>query len=42
MGWLGRRLRCLQLKQWKRPSLLHRRLEQLGYRPPFKSIKMNS
>jgi group II intron reverse transcriptase/maturase len=42
MGWLRRRLRCLQLKQWKKPSRLHRRLKQLGYRPPFKSIKMNS
>ena len=42
MGWLRRRLRCLQLKQWKKPSRLHRRLKQLGYRPPFQSIKMNS
>lgn len=42
MGWLRRRLRCLQLKQWKTPKRLHRRLRQLGYQPPFKSIRMKS
>jgi hypothetical protein len=42
LGWLRRRLRCLQLKQWKTPTRLHRRLRQLGYRPPFKSIRMKS
>lgn len=42
MGWLRRRLRCLQLKQWKKPTRLHRRLRQLGYKPPFKSIRMKS
>lgn len=42
MGWLRRRLRCVQLKQWKKPTRLHRRLKQLGYKPPFKSIKMQS
>ncbi len=42
MSWIRRRLRCLQLKQWKKPSRLHRRLKQLGYRPPFKFIKMQS
>lgn len=42
MSWLRRRLRCIQLKQWKRPSRLHRRLKQLGYRPPFRHIKMQS
>jgi len=35
-------LRCIQLKQWKKPGRLHRRLKQLGYRPPFKFIKMQS
>ena len=40
MGWLRRRLRCLQLKQWKKPTRLHRRLRQLGYQPPFRSIRM--
>ena len=42
MGWIRRRLRCIQLKQWKKPSRLHRRLKQLGYRPPYKLIKMQS
>ena len=42
MAWLRRRLRCLQLKQWKTPKRLHRRLKQLGYKPPFKSIRMKS
>ena len=42
MGWIRRRLRCIQLKQWKKPAKLHRRLKQLGYQPPFKSIKMMS
>jgi group II intron reverse transcriptase/maturase len=41
-GWIRRRLRAVQLKLWKRPSRLHRRLKQLGYKPPFKFIKMNS
>ena len=41
-GWLRRRLRCLQLKQWKKPAGLHRRLKQLGYKPPFKFIRMSS
>lgn len=38
--WLRRRLRSIQLKLWKRPGRLHRRLKQLGYKPPFKSISM--
>ena len=42
MGWIRRRLRCVQLKQWKKPGRLHRRLKQLGYKPPFKHIKMAS
>jgi len=42
MGWIRRRLRCIQLKQWKKPQKLHRRLKQLGYKPPFKHIKMVS
>lgn len=41
-GWLRRRLRCLQLRQWKKPTRLHRRLKQLGYKPPFKFIRMSS
>ncbi|MED5468579.1 MAG: group II intron maturase-specific domain-containing protein, partial [Pseudomonadota bacterium] len=42
MSWLRRRLRCIQLKQWKKPGRLHRRLKQLGYQPPFRHIKMQS
>ncbi|WP_309247287.1 reverse transcriptase domain-containing protein [Shewanella sp. VB17] len=41
-SWLRRRLRSVQLKLWKTPQRLHRRLKQMGYKPPFKSIKMNS
>lgn len=41
-GWIRRRLRAIQLKLWKKPSKLHRRLKQQGYKPPFKFIKMNS
>ncbi|MDC0535916.1 group II intron reverse transcriptase/maturase [Francisellaceae bacterium] len=40
--WVRKRLRCIQLKQWKKPSRLHRRLKQLGYYPPFMGIKMSS
>ncbi len=42
IGWVRRRLRCIQLKQWKKTTRLHRRLKQLGYKPPFKHIKMQS
>jgi RNA-directed DNA polymerase len=41
-AWLRRRLRAVQLRLWKRPMKLHRRLKQLKYKPPFKFIKMNS
>jgi group II intron reverse transcriptase/maturase len=41
-SWVRRRLRAIQLKQWKRPKRLHRRLRQLGYSGEFKAIKMNS
>lgn len=40
MGWVRRRLRCIQLKQWKKPARLHRRLRQLGYQSRFKAIRM--
>ena len=42
MGWVRRRLRCIQLKQWKKPKRLHRKLRQLGYQPPFRHIRMKS
>lgn len=41
-GWIRRRLRVIQLRLWKKPSRLHRRLKQLHYKPPFKFIKMSS
>jgi hypothetical protein len=41
-GWIRRRLRAIQLKLWKKPLRLHRRLKQLKYKPPFQFIKMNS
>ena len=41
-SWIRRRLRCIQLRLWKKPQRLHRWLKQMGYKPPFKSIKMNS
>jgi len=41
-AWIRRRLRAIQLKLWRGPVRLHRRLKQLGYKPPFKFIKMNS
>jgi len=40
--WLRRRLRALQLRLWKNPMKLHRRLKQLKFKPPFKFIQMNS
>jgi RNA-directed DNA polymerase len=41
-AWIRRRLRAIQLKLWKGAVRLHRRLKQLGYKPPFKFIKMSS
>ncbi|MEJ6061317.1 group II intron reverse transcriptase/maturase [Aliivibrio salmonicida] len=41
-AWIRRRLRAVQMSLWKKPCRLHRRLKQLKYKPPFKSIKMNS
>ena len=42
MQWIRRRLRAIQLKLWKKPGRLKRRLCQLGHTPWFTSIKMNS
>ncbi|MGR6834565.1 group II intron maturase-specific domain-containing protein [Aliivibrio wodanis] len=39
-GWIRRRLRSIQLRLWKKPARLHRRLKQHGYKPPFKYINM--
>ena len=41
-GWLRRRLRSIQLRLWKKTTRLHRRLKQLGYKPPFKYISMTN
>ncbi|MFV0449528.1 MAG: group II intron maturase-specific domain-containing protein, partial [Vibrio sp.] len=41
-GWLRRRLRSIQLKLWKKPERMHRRLKQLGYKPPFRFIRLRS
>lgn len=40
--WLRRRLRSIQLRLWKKPARLHRRLKQLGYKSEFKFITMTS
>jgi len=40
--WVRRRLRAIQMKLWKKPGRLHRRLRQLGYKGDFECIKMNS
>lgn len=40
--WIRRRLRAKQLKLWKKPGRLHRRLRQLGYKGEFKKIGMSS
>lgn len=40
--WTRRRLRAKQLKLWKKPTRLHRRLRQFGYQGEFKFIKMSS
>lgn len=40
--WIRRRLRQKQLSDWKKPSRLHRRLRQLGYKGEFPKIRMRS
>ena len=41
-SWIRRRLRAIQLRLWKKPKRLHRRLRQLGYTGEFDFINMNS
>lgn len=41
MEWIRRRLRAIQLKLWKKPDGLHRRLRQLGVSGSFKRMKMD-
>lgn len=40
--WIRRRLRAKQLRLWKKPKKLLRRLRQLGHREDFPYIGMNS
>lgn len=40
--WVRRRIRAIQMRLWKKPGRLHRRLRQLGYTGEFDMIKMNS
>jgi len=40
--WIRRRLRAIQLKLWKKPTRLHRRLRQLGVKGRLKFINMRS
>ena len=42
MQWIRRRLRAIQLKLWKKPEKLHRRLRQAGYTGTFMKIKMTA
>jgi group II intron reverse transcriptase/maturase len=42
MKWIRRRMRAIQLKLWKRPARLHRRLRQLGFKGKCVFIKMAS
>jgi len=42
MEWIRRRLRAVQLKLWKTPERLRRRIRHLGYNIEVKQIKMNS
>ncbi len=41
-SWIHRRLRAMQLRLWKKPRRLHRRLRQLGYTDEFNLISLNS
>jgi group II intron reverse transcriptase/maturase len=42
MCWIRRRLRAIQLKLWKQPRKLQRKLRQRGYTGNFPLIKMTS
>ena len=42
MSWVRRRIRAMQLKEWKSWKKLHKQLKRLGYRPPFEKIRMSS
>jgi RNA-directed DNA polymerase len=40
--WTKRRLRAKQMKLWKKPLRMHRRLRQLGFKGDFKFIEMGT
>jgi len=40
--WIRRRLRARQLRLWKKPNRLLRRMRQLGYKGEFQAMEMNS
>ncbi|MCP4269762.1 MAG: group II intron reverse transcriptase/maturase [Candidatus Brocadiaceae bacterium] len=42
MGWIRRRLRAVQLRLWKKPAKLHRKLRSFGYRGEYKWMDMTS
>ena len=42
MSWIRRRIRAMQLKEWKSWKKLHKQLKRLGYQPPFEKIRMSS
>lgn len=42
MAWIRRRLRAIQLKLWKKPDRLNRRLRQLGHHGDHPKIRMTS
>jgi len=42
MRWIRRRLRAIQLKLWKKPDKILRKLRQFGYTGYFPKIKMTS
>lgn len=41
MSWIRRRLRAIQLKLWKKPEKLQRRMRQLGYSKAVPKIRMD-
>lgn len=42
MKWIRRRLRHIQMKQWKTPKKLYRVLRDLGYKVQYRWLKMKS
>lgn len=40
--WTRRRLRGKQMRLWKKPKRMHRRLRQLGFKGEFKSFEMGT